>query len=273
MPHTDSSPFTPHLPRRLPGWLTGGIRQAVDLLLPPRCPGCGEDVSTDGLICAACWQDLRILQQPWCRQCGQPFDYEHEGAESRCGACLSAPPQYDHARAAFAYDGVARQLVLGLKHADRLHLAPALANWLYRLYAALPGFEPGRKVLLVPVPLHWRRLLLRRYNQSAELARHLAKRIGQAQSLDVPPASYEPLLIRRQRATAPQGSPKAPSRHMNVRGAFSVTEPEKLKDAHIILIDDVITTGATVEELARILKRQGAARVDVLAVTRVLKDG
>lgn len=245
------------------GQLTG---QLLDLLLPPRCPGCGEETETDGLLCPRCWPELHILEPPWCAGCGLPFAHDQpEG--SLCGGCLAESPDFDHARAAFAYDGVARRMVLGLKHGDQLHLAPMLAQWLYRLARDLPtpdGAVSDRPALLVPVPLHWRRRLARRFNQSAELARHLAR-------LDPQRFRFAPDLVRRRRATPPQGSPQAPSRSLNVRGAFALRDPTPIQDAWIVLIDDVFTTGATVGELARLLRRGGAARIDVLCVTRVLK--
>ena len=256
--------------------LLTGLRQqvmrAVDLLLPPRCAGCGCDIEAQGLLCGDCWNDLRILEPPWCICCGQPFAYEQANAGERCGSCLNEPPIYDHARAAFAYDGVARQLVLGLKHADKLYFAPLLAGWLQRLVRGLPDLDPGGQVLVVPVPLHWRRLLLRRHNQSAELARYLVREVGSSHGTDLPELVFEPQLVTRNRATPPQGSDQAPSRHVNVRGAFTVTNPARVKDAHVLLVDDVITTGATVNEIAKLLKRAGARRVDVLTVTRVVRD-
>ncbi|MBV6631577.1 MAG: ComF family protein [Alphaproteobacteria bacterium] len=246
----------------------GGVMRIVDAILPPRCPSCGEEVEATGLICGKCWPDLRIMEPPWCQCCGVAFDFEGH-KDDRCLDCLSQPPAFDHARAAFAYEGVARQLVLGLKHADKLFLAPFLAPWLGRAVAAIPELPAG-SIQVVPVPLHWRRMISRKHNQSAELARNLVRWHGrQGAATDRPVLHYEPLLVRRRRATPPQGSPKAPSRRMNIRGAFEVTRPAKVANAHILIVDDVMTTGATVNELAKTLKRAGAARVDVVTVTRV----
>ncbi|MEM6904023.1 MAG: double zinc ribbon domain-containing protein, partial [Pseudomonadota bacterium] len=130
--------------------LHGGAMRAIDVILPPRCPSCGDDVEATGLICGKCWPDLQIMEPPWCQCCGVAFDFAgHQ--DDRCLDCLSQPPAFDHARAAFAYEGVARQLVLGLKHADRLFLAPFLAPWLGRALAAIPGIA-DQTVLVVPVP-------------------------------------------------------------------------------------------------------------------------
>ncbi|MEO0393460.1 MAG: ComF family protein, partial [Pseudomonadota bacterium] len=234
-------------------------RRVVDLVLPPRCPSCGQDVEATGLICPNCWSDLRILAPPWCHQCGRPFAHGEDDDTQLCGACLQNPPHYDHARAAFAYQGAARKLVLSLKYADRLYLAPLIADWLNRAVQGLPDYPGDTPALVVPVPLHWRRLMGRKYNQAAELARALVK------VMDEKPtglaAHYSPDLVKRVRSTPPQGSEQAPSRHLNVQRAFSVIDPAAVQDAYIILVDDVITTGATVNELAKILKQAGAARV------------
>ena len=244
-------------------------RRLIDLVLPPRCPSCGADVEQAGLICSSCWAELRILAPPWCDCCGRVFASLEAGNGTICGECLQEPPIYDHARAAFAYSGAARKLVLSLKHGDRLHVAPQLSDWLYRALQGLPPLEDDTQPrLVVPVPLHWRRLLTRKYNQAAELARALVKAHGDQAGL-----VYAPHLVKRKRATPPQGSKQAPSRHLNVRAAFELVNPKAVQGANIVLIDDVITTGATVNELAKVLKRAGAARVDVVAVTRVLDDG
>lgn len=250
------------------GRVTGGMHRLVDMVLPPRCPCCGVDVEGKGLICPTCWSDLRILAPPWCQSCGRVFASIEHGDGQVCGDCLRDPPIYDHARAAFAYDGPARQLVLSLKHGDRLFIAPQLADWLNRALQGLPPMADNGPRLVVPVPLHWRRLMARQYNQAAELARALVAAHGKAAGL-----IYRPDMVKRVRATPPQGSDQAPSRHLNVRAAFALVKPEAATGAHILLVDDVITTGATVNELAKILKRHGAARVDVVAVTRVLHDG
>ncbi len=241
---------SPSILRRL--W--GGF---LDLLLPPRCLGCGATVGAPGTLCAACWRGIAFLGAPCCACCGYPFEFD-PGSGGLCGACIERTPHFNRARAAMRYDEASRQLVLALKHGDRLHLAPPLAQWMRRAGAEL--LAEGD--LMVPVPLHWTRLFARRYNQAAVLALAIEKLGG-------PPVATE-CLIRRRR-TPSQGRQSAAARRRNVAGAFALRRPDEVRGKRIILIDDVLTTGATVEECARVLKRAGAARVDVLALARTVR--
>lgn len=217
-----------------------------------------------GALCPTCWQGIRFIAAPHCARCGLPFDYDPMGDGAGtlvCGACLARPPQFDRCRSVFAYDDASRPLVLGFKHGDRTDCAPAFAQWLARAGAALLA-EPD--VIIGPVPLHRWRLLKRRYNQSAMLALALGRLTGR---LAIPD-----LLIRR-RATPSQGGLTAKGRARNVQGAFAVNPrwAGHVKEARILLIDDVFTTGATVGECARTLRRAGARAVDVLTLSRVVK--
>ena len=230
----------------------------LDLLLPPRCLGCGTIVSENGTLCATCWQGITFLGAPCCACCGFPFDFDL-GAGGMCGACLGAPPAFDRARSAMRYDDSSRHLVLALKHGDRLHLAPSLAPWMRRAGDALLADAD----IQVPVPLHWTRLASRRYNQSAVLAHAIAKAGG-------PPVAAD-CLIRRRR-TPSQGRKNATARRRNVAGAFALRRADAVRGKRVVLIDDVLTTGATVEECARVLKRAGAVRVDVLTLARVVRE-
>ena len=233
------------------------VKALLDLLFPPLCLGCRGAVGQAG-FCAACWSALTFLDGPGCACCGLPFAVALEG-ETFCAGCLAKPPAFDKARAILAYDDNSRSAILALKHADRLDLVPGFSRWLSRT---------GRSLLedcdmIVPVPLHRFRLWRRRYNQSAELARRLAgdwKR------------GYAPFALIRARATASQGAMNgAKARRRNVLGAFKVPDPAKVQGKRVLLLDDVLTTGATVEACARALKRAGAEQVHVLVLARVVK--
>jgi len=232
---------------------------ALDALLPPRCLVCGQGVDRPGSLCGACWRGLTFLAPPLCAACGFPFDYDL-GADTLCGACHQEPPAYDRARAVLRYDAVSRGLLLGFKHGDRTEGAPAFGEWLARAGAELIS----ECDVVVPVPLHRWRLFARRYNQSALLAHAL----GRASGLPVLPDS-----LRRVRNTASQGRLSAAARRRNVAGAFRVAPgaAERLGGRRVLLVDDVLTTGATVEACARTLKRAGAAGVDVLTLARVVR--
>ena len=234
---------------------TGGA--LLDLVLPPRCIACGEEVETVNALCAACWRKITFLGEPCCARCGLPFAHEL-GAGALCGACAEGPPAYDRARSALRYDEGSRKLILAFKHGDRLHGAPAFGDWMRRAGALLLADAD----LLMPVPLHWTRLLSRRYNQSSLLA-HAVHRAGG------PPVAPDWLI--RKRRTVSQGEFGPEGRQRNVRSAFALKPGKSVQGRKIVLVDDVLTTGATVEECARVLKRAGADRVDALALARSLR--
>jgi ComF family protein len=229
----------------------------LDLLFPPLCIGCRIPVGDAG-FCAGCWSALTFLDGPACACCGLPFPVALEG-ENLCAACLSRPPAFDRARAILAYDEHSRGAILALKHADRLDLVPDFVRWLARTGQCLISESD----LVVPVPLHRRRLWQRRYNQSAELARRLAHDWALA---------FDPLALVRSRPTRSQGAMvSAKARRRNVLGAFKVPDAGRVAGKRILLLDDVLTTGATAEACARALKRAGASKVHVLALARVVK--
>ena len=236
--------------------LAGG---ALDAVLPPRCLSCGDPVDRQGGVCPACWRRLSFIAPPFCERCGLPFEVEAlAGAE--CGLCLMRPPPFARARAVLVYDDASRPLVAGLKYGDQTYAARAYGLWLARAGAELLAGA----TLVVPVPLHRWRLLRRRYNQAALLGAALHRAAGVA---------YRPDLLVRHRRTPPQVGLTGEARHKNVSGAFLIRERHRaaVRDAHILLIDDVMTTGATLAECARVLLRGGAARVDVLTLARAVK--
>ncbi len=238
----------------LPSALKRTSGALLDLVLPPRCIACGEEVEATNALCVACWRKITFLGEPCCACCGLPFAHEL-GAGALCGACAEARPVYDRARSALRYDDGSRGLVLAFKHGDRLHGAPAFGEWMRRVGAPLLADAD----LLMPVPLHWTRLFSRRYNQAALLA-YAIQRAGS-------PGVAPDWLIRRRR-TPSQGEFGPEGRQRNVRSAFALKPGRSVKGLKIVLVDDVLTTGATLEECARVLKRAGAARVDALALAR-----
>jgi len=232
-------------------------KTALDLLFPPLCIGCRAPVADAG-FCAACWSGLTFLDGPGCSCCGLPFPVALEG-ENLCAACLVRPPAFDRARDILAYDDNSRGAILALKHADRLELVPGFARWLGRTGQELIA----QSDVIIPVPLHRSRLWQRRYNQSAELARRLARDFKR---------DFDPFALVRSRATPSQGAmASAKARRRNVLSAFKVPDPGRVAAKRVLLLDDVLTTGATAEACARALKRAGAAHIHVLALARVVK--
>ncbi|MHC5306554.1 ComF family protein [Bartonella sp. LJL80] len=233
----------------------------MGLLFPPTCPGCGVIVASNGTICAQCWSELRFITKPYCPVMGTPFVYD-PGDGFLSGEAMQSPPPFAHARSAVVHNGLARSLVTRLKYGDRAELAPSMADWMI----IAGGDLLIACDMIVPVPLHLIRFLRRSYNQAAELGRHVARK----KSLP-----FHPELLIRRRHTRQQVGLHAKERQRNVRGAFIVPARQRqiLKGRHIVLIDDVFTTGATVRSAARALLRGGAGQVDVLTFSRVLPDG
>lgn len=231
----------------------------LDALLPPHCLTCDSPVESQGTLCQSCWRGLHLLTAPYCRTCGVPFLHAGQGgADGLCPSCRERRPAFDAARAALRYDDGARRLLLPFKHADRVELAGPLAARMARAGAELLA----RADLLAPVPLHWRRLVARRYNQSALLARRLAAGARKP---------WIPDLLRRTRPTPSLGERGAVERAALLDGAFAVDQRRapRLAGRRVLLVDDVMTSGATAEACARALLAAGAAGVDVLAAARV----
>ncbi|MFN3513232.1 MAG: ComF family protein [Phenylobacterium sp.] len=231
-------------------------RSALDLLFPPQALDAGPQPLTTGLSAEA-WSRIRFIDGPLCDGCGAPFEFDL-GPGVRCAACEAKPRVFSRARAACLYDENASGLILQLKHADRTDLAPLFARWLSRAAQNLLGEAEA----LAPVPLHPGRLFARRYNQAAEIARALSRLSG------VP---YLPDALVRRRATGTQGGKSASGRRRNVAGAFMVPpgRAAQVEGRRILLVDDVMTTGATLEGCSRALLAAGAACVDVAVIARV----
>ena len=234
-------------------------RAVVDGVLPPRCLACGATVDAPDALCGTCWAAITFFAPPWCAVCGLPFPHPM-GEGAVCADCARERMSWDRARAVLRYDRHSRRLVLMLKHGDQTHLARAFGRWMHRAGGeVLAGAE-----LLMPVPLHWTRLFGRRFNQSALLAQAIRAAGGPAVGAD--------WLVRRRR-TPSQGTLGPLARARNVRGAFALRRGRSVKGKRVVLIDDVLTTGATAEECARVLRRAGAAWVGVLVLARAVRAG
>jgi ComF family protein len=226
----------------------------IDLVFPPQALDGGARPMSQGLSPEA-WTRIHFIEAPLCDGCGTPFEYE---VGARCPACEAQPRVFDRARAACLYDEASRDLILQFKHADRTDLTPLFCSWIRR---AAPDLIAEADVV-APVPLHRGRLFQRRYNQAAEIARPLARSAG---------LTFLPDVLRRVRDTGSQGGKSGSGRLRNVQGAFKVPQhlAARVAGKRVLLIDDVFTTGATLEACAKALKRAGAAAVDAAVIAKV----
>jgi ComF family protein len=235
------------------------VRRAIDLMLPPRCAACDNPVAGQGQLCSDCFGRTNFITAPICSRCGVPFaSVEQGGADAQCPGCRERPPGFRQARAALRYDEQARRLILPLKHGDRLELAAILAPMMVRAGSALLR----RADVLVPVPLHRRRLFQRTYNQAAVLAFAVGRLAERPVSPD--------MLIRTRR-TEPLDDKSPEERAREVAGAMAVrpSRRERLVGRVVLLIDDVMTSGATANACAAAMSDAGALAVDVLVAARV----
>ncbi len=245
-------------PRRF-GRLSGAAGRLVRTILPPNCLACGIPVSSEGALCTDCWNGLRLIERPFCERLAIPFTYDL-GEGTLSAEAIADPPPFERLRAVALFDGTARQLVHAVKYRDHLELVRWMAAWMAR--AGADVLEAAD--IIVPVPLHWRRLWWRRFNQSAVLATALAKQSGKPVAL---------AALKRVRPTPKQVGLGAKARSDNVRGAFRVTaegQPD-IAGRRVLIVDDVYTTGATMKAVTRALKRGGAGDVDALVFARVAR--
>lgn len=236
------------------------LRGLVDTLLLPQCMLCNSEVEQAGRLCPDCWPSLRFVAEPFCPCCGTPYAVPVP-AGLVCGACLKEPPRFERARAAFIYAEGGRELVLRFKRGDRIDLVPGLAGLMRTAGAALLADCD----LLVPVPLHPRRLWQRRFNQSALLAAELGRLSGKPVALD---------LLDRRKATPSLGHRGRLERRRVLAGAIAVpakSRPLVAGGRRVLLVDDVLTSGATATACAAALLRAGTGAVDLLTLARVVR--
>lgn len=247
-----------HLCAQAQSSLKSVLADGLNLVLPPRCPVTGGIVDMQGMISSDAWRELVFIADPLCAHCGVPLAFETEG-NARCVTCLETPPIYHCARAALQYNDISRDLVLGFKHGDKTHIVQSFIPWLK---------QAGREMLgqadyLIPVPLYPARLIMRRYNQAALIADALSKSVNIA---------HLPTAMKRVRATPSQGHLTSDERMKNMQAAFDIPPKYRkmIKGKSLILIDDVLTTGATVNECAKVLYHHGARQVNVLTLACVV---
>lgn len=234
------------------GWLRALGNGLSDFVYPPICPGCGIRTGSRAGCCASCWREIRFIEQPYCETFGLPFSYD-PGLGILSAQAIAEPPVFDRLRAAAIFEEAARNLVHALKYRDRTDLAPMMAGWMLR---AGDDHLAGADAIL-PVPLHRLRFAARKFNQAAELGRHLARLSGKP---------FLPATLTRVKVTRQQVGLSARARQDNVRAAFRIADGHEADvfGKRLVLIDDVYTTGATVASATRALKKAGAVEVTVL---------
>lgn len=239
-----------------------GMQDFIHLVYPPQCLGCGALVASDFGLCPDCWKATPFIAGLVCSKCGTPLPGDAmKGEEVLCDDCLVLARPWHQGRAALLYDGKARDLILALKHADRMDIARPAGAWMLKAGAAI--IRPG--MLVAPVPLFWQRLFTRRYNQAALLS----GRIARLARLD-----HCPDLLSRQRQTHSQDGKSRAGRFENIAGAFRLNPRRAalVKGRAVLLVDDVMTSGATLAAATEVCLTAGAASVSVLALARVTKD-
>lgn len=229
-------------------------------VFPPLCIACDTEMGSESGLCPACWAETEFARGTSCDSCGVPLPGASDGQTLRCDDCLVHPRLWDQGRTVMLYSGTGRQLVLALKHGDRLDLVPPLARWLAQAAAPLLGPD----TVIAPIPLHRWRLIRRRYNQAALLSRALARLGGHAHCAD---------LFTRLRATPRQKGLTRPERQTNLEGAIAISAKRAalIDGRPLLIVDDVMTSGATLSAATRAAREAGASRVCVVTLARVAK--
>lgn len=236
------------------------FKYLLNVILPPRCPYCGKIVTLEHTLCETCFNKIRFISAPHCRVCGTPFENETDARLNVvCAKCATHKHATRYQRSAIVYDDFSKKIILDFKFHGKTQYAPILLKWLL-----LAGQDILKDIdLIVPVPLSYRRLFKRGYNQSAILAKMLSRQTG---------ISIDLTGLKKCRHTKPQSLLLGNARLSNVKNAFQVVQNEHIKGKRILLIDDVMTTGATLSECTKVLLKAGALSVDTLTVARVLKE-
>jgi len=231
------------------------INSLCDLFFPKRCDLCGEFVDTSGL-CKDCWKKIRWISDPKCIICGLPFD---TAVHSVCASCLKNKPYFDRAVSVFEYNDDFKKIIIGFKHYDSTNIAHRLAMWMYRSAEEYINVAD----VIVPVPIHFSKRLIRKYNQSEILAQIIS---------GISFKIYEPRILVKSKKTRQQEGLTGDRRRRNVIGSFSINDMhiDAIKNKHVVLVDDVFTTGSTVNECSKILKKYGAKTVTVVTVAMVV---
>lgn len=234
------------------------LNKIIDFIMPPRCSLCSELTQQSHYLCHYCMNNVRYLPRYCCKICAYPFELD-VGEDMLCGSCLNEKPNFDKAMAPFYYHGVIKDLILKLKHADQSFLAPTIANF---MVAHLKRYDYLDYDLIIPVPLHAKKIYKRRYNQAMLIAKFISKKTNLPFSTRI--------LIRHKDNT--QKGKNRKERKTILKNNFKCVKPHLIKHKKILLVDDVMTTGSTVNEIARILKKNGAVQVDVITLARVSLD-
>ncbi|MBQ7660061.1 MAG: ComF family protein [Alphaproteobacteria bacterium] len=236
------------------------LKLVINTLLPPRCIYCGQITTSEHTLCTACFQKIRFISKPYCKVCGQPFETQSELLNKMlCPDCAHQKRITRMNRAAIFYDDFSKKALLALKFSDKPENAKLFAKWMKT--AGKDIFDAGVDII-VPVPLSYQRLFTRHYNQSAVLALELSKLTG---------VEADVFCLKKSRHTKPQSALNAKARLKNIKNAFELKHGANINGKRVLLVDDIMTTGATLAECAKVLYKEGAASVDTLTIARTLK--
>ena len=237
------------------------FQRVIQAIYPPQCVACDAATDADFGLCGKCWGETDFITGLVCHSCGTPLAGDDDGTPVQCDDCMTVARPWDQGRAVFAYAGVGRRIVLGLKHSDRTDYVPAVAHWMVQRIAKMHVLDP----VLVPVPLHWTRLVKRRYNQSGLLAQAIAKETGHDVCVTA--------LLRPKRTNLLDGHNRE-ARFAALSDAITANPKSagRIAARNILLVDDVMTSGATLAACTEALRAGGASNVSIVTLARVVKD-